>query len=606
MATVVETTNIYNASSNGVVLTDSSGDDLTIVAGVNVYGGTGGGAYDGAYSAGAGINADILGTLWGNQYGIAFTGSSAYNNIMVGATGVVIGNTNAAIQLAAGYNVITNAGQIIGVATEAVILDSTGFYGTTITNSGSIEGGNGYEGIYDSGTGPLYITNSGMISGVVSPSGGYCTIFNQAAGNITTVIDLGGGNATVTNVGDVSDIEFGGGGNLIVNSGVIDGGGIYGGYTYYAIALDTPSDAIDKISNSGTVESPSNVFAIWDSGDGELDVANSGTITGGIGSASSAGGSNILIETGGHVSAVSDAAILLSGNGNTITNNGEISAAGGNYAIDLSGSSEDTVTNSGTISGVVTLGNYDTVTNSDGKIANGVVFAYGDSLANSGTIDGGIQAGGDASIENAGTITGGIADSNTLTDTIDNMGRILGTINEQSAILTNSGIIHGAVYFATHSTLNNSGTITGKVIFDGSGDTVTNSGTIHGVVTLGTDDSFTNTGTIHGNLDLGASDTLNMSTGTVAGEIVASASDTFDFSGQFGHYEIAGFAGYTGHHTTYDIIDFASDDFASYTALQSHMAQVGADVVITLDATDDIVLLGTKLTQLTTHDFLFS
>jgi hypothetical protein len=35
------------------------------------------------------------------------------------------------------------------------------------------------------------------------------------------------------------------------------------------------------------------------------------------------------------------------------------------------------------------------------------------------------------------------------------------------------------------------------------------------------------------------------------------------------------------------------------------MAQVGADVVITLDATDDIVLLGTKLTQLTTHDFLF-
>jgi hypothetical protein len=36
------------------------------------------------------------------------------------------------------------------------------------------------------------------------------------------------------------------------------------------------------------------------------------------------------------------------------------------------------------------------------------------------------------------------------------------------------------------------------------------------------------------------------------------------------------------------------------------MAQVGADVVITLDATDDIVLLGTKLTTLNAHDFAFT
>jgi hypothetical protein len=36
------------------------------------------------------------------------------------------------------------------------------------------------------------------------------------------------------------------------------------------------------------------------------------------------------------------------------------------------------------------------------------------------------------------------------------------------------------------------------------------------------------------------------------------------------------------------------------------MAQVGNDVVITLDTTDDIVLIGAKLTQLTAHDFLFT
>ncbi len=605
MATIVETTDIYNASNNGVGLIDSSGDDLTIVAGVNVYGGTAGGAYDGAYSAGAGISADILGTLWGNQYGIDFTGSNADNNIMVGATGVVIGNTSAAIQLAAGYNTITNAGQIISAATEAVVVDSTG-YGTTITNSGLIQGGSGNIGIFDTGTGPLYMTNSGTIYGVVSPSGGYCTIFNQAAGNITNVIELAGGNATVTNVGDVSDIYFGGGGNLVVNSGVVDGGGIYGGYTYYGIALNTPSGAIDKISNSGTIESPANVFAIWDSGDGELDVANSGTITGGIDSASTAGGADILIETGGHVSAIGHAAIVLSGSGNTITNNGEISVADGNYTIDLSGSIGDTVTNSGTISGVVTLGNYDTVTNSDGTISNGIVFAYGNILTNSGTIDGGIQGAGAAIIENAGTITRGIADFNAAADTIDNTGKILGMIDEQAAILTNSGTMHGELDFVAQSSLDNSGTITGEVIFNGADDSVTNSGTIHGAVSLGTGDSFVNSGTIHGTLTLGTSDTLDLSSGAVTGLVTANTSDTFDFSGQFGHYRIADFAAYATHHTGYDVLAFASDEFTSYTELQSHMAQVGADVVITLDATDDIVLLGTKLTTLNAHDFAFT
>ena len=70
--------------------------------------------------------------------------------------------------------------------------------------------------------------------------------------------------------------------------------------------------------------------------------------------------------------------------------------------------------------------------------------------------------------------------------------------------------------------------------------------------------------------------------------------------------QIADFAVYATHHTGYDVIDFANDEFTSYTGLQTHMAQVGKDVVITLDATDDIVLIGTKLTQLATHDFLFT
>jgi len=69
---------------------------------------------------------------------------------------------------------------------------------------------------------------------------------------------------------------------------------------------------------------------------------------------------------------------------------------------------------------------------------------------------------------------------------------------------------------------------------------------------------------------------------------------------------LSGFVAEVGHATSYDVMDFASDDFTSYTELQSHMAQVGKDVVITLDPTDDIVLVGVKMTSLSAHDFLFT
>ncbi|MGD0145172.1 MAG: hypothetical protein ABSC92_18635, partial [Rhizomicrobium sp.] len=175
-----------------------------------------------------------------------------------------------------------------------------------------------------------------------------------------------------------------------------------------------------------------------------------------------------------------------------------------------------------------------------------------------------------------------------------------------AAYLTNSGTMHGVVYFADQSELINSGAITGTVQFAGSDNTFDNSGTVQGTVYLGAGDTFTNTGAIHGYISAGANDVLDLVSGTVSQPISAGASDVFEFNGAFGQYQIAGFTGYTAHHTTFDVIEFASDEFTSYTELQSHMAQVGNDVVITLDATDDIVLLGTKLTSLTTHDFAFT
>ena len=59
-----------------------------------------------------------------------------------------------------------------------------------------------------------------------------------------------------------------------------------------------------------------------------------------------------------------------------------------------------------------------------------------------------------------------------------------------------------------------------------------------------------------------------------------SGADSFVFNAGFGRDTVADFvATGTGH----DMIDFSTSVFANFAAVQSHMAQVGADVVITLD-----------------------
>jgi hypothetical protein len=71
------------------------------------------------------------------------------------------------------------------------------------------------------------------------------------------------------------------------------------------------------------------------------------------------------------------------------------------------------------------------------------------------------------------------------------------------------------------------------------------------------------------------------------------------YNGNFGNDTINKF---NVHH---DIIHFAANDFASYSALESHMVQAGTDVVITLDANDSIVLTHETLANFSSSDFTF-
>jgi Ca2+-binding RTX toxin-like protein len=78
--------------------------------------------------------------------------------------------------------------------------------------------------------------------------------------------------------------------------------------------------------------------------------------------------------------------------------------------------------------------------------------------------------------------------------------------------------------------------------------------------------------------------------------------DTFVFAAGFGKDTVADFQNTDG---VQDIIQFDKTVFADFSALQSHMAEVGTSVVITVDANNTIEIRNATLSQLHASDFLF-
>jgi Ca2+-binding RTX toxin-like protein len=81
-----------------------------------------------------------------------------------------------------------------------------------------------------------------------------------------------------------------------------------------------------------------------------------------------------------------------------------------------------------------------------------------------------------------------------------------------------------------------------------------------------------------------------------------SGADSFSFAGAFGEDTISDFV---PGGPTHDVIHFGTADFANFSDVQAHMTQVGADVVITLDANDFLTLKNVVLAHLHSADFLF-
>jgi hypothetical protein len=78
--------------------------------------------------------------------------------------------------------------------------------------------------------------------------------------------------------------------------------------------------------------------------------------------------------------------------------------------------------------------------------------------------------------------------------------------------------------------------------------------------------------------------------------------DAIVSKGTFGHDVINYF--HAGNLSNHDFLEFASSAVPDFAHLR--MAQNGSNVVITVDAYDSVTLVGTQLTSLTAHDFIFS
>jgi len=608
--------NETNMSGDGL---DAAVGDEIIVGPDGTLAGLGGTGY--GISAPGQITVDIDGAVIGSVEGIhtslASGSGSGLTDVAVGTAGVVISG----ISLAGADNIVTNDGEIMTIGGQTGIWCGTDAGENNITNNGHIEatGGTGY-GILVAGSGNI-VTNTGTITG----SGFYALgigIEEFTAGEGANLLKNSGTITSEDGIyldGQLSDHD-----DVLENSGTINAY-YYGIVDYNAVAV--------RVANSGTINGPTGV-AIYQ---GSASIHNTGMIdamfeTGlsdsGIGILGS-GGADLVINNDGIISGQFNV-ILLSGAGGTsdVINNTGIISTGTNGAdvIKETGASGLDLSNTGAIFGEIELagGGNNLVVNSG--IIRGEILADNpggeDYVASAGKILGLIQLDSNhETVDNAGTV-GGSVDLYGTFETLINAGTIRGDVVEaDNSVLSNSGIIHGDMDFGSNETVTNTGRILGDITFTGGTNVLdTSHGEITGLVTGGTgndtvlggryDDTFIG-GNGNDTLQGGAGDDVlsgglgkDTITGGTGDDILSGGtqSDTFNFSGSFGHDTITDFAA-TG--SSHDRVHFASDDFADFSAVQAHMAQVGSDVVITLDAADTIVLQHVTLASLTASDFTF-
>ncbi len=376
--------------------------------------------------------------------------------------------------------------------------------GWTATVNGTIQGG-GFGILLEVGNAALSTINIGT-EGSVSGN----TIYGITAGSSATI-----NNAGTIFGGDVG-IILGNGAHTITNSGTITGGGFAG-------IFDTAGSGAVTVTNTGGVFGNVNLDV------GTNTLKNSGTISGnyiGLGGADS-------VTNSGSLSGF----VQLGDGTNALTNTGSITGVDGNGISVLGGLGADTVSNTKTIAGAVTIGGNgsDTSTNkltNSGTIgANNSGFSYGggngiDTITNSGKLNGALFLGDGANtLINSGTIGGsGNVDGGTGVDKITNSGTISGGVGlgGSADTITNAvrvgnvgvgGTITGGVNTGDGADMFNN-FVTFQVLVGTVLTTVTASGKVGGIIDLGNGDDRFNGGAFAETVkDGNGSDVINLGGG---------------------------------------------------------------------------------------------
>jgi trimeric autotransporter adhesin len=551
-------------TSAGQLLATGSNSNALVIDGVSneatiqglVYGTNDGIAVSSSTGATLYVDSDVS----GENTGIHVTGSAATDFLTIEAGGIVQGGSDDGIFAGADVDGITVYGSVSG--TNYGINANSGFATVTVEAGGSVSGETA--GILlSTGLSSAQLTIDGSVSSdndtgvLVEANQATMTVNGQVDGYSEGILSSGSGNS-ITVDGAVqgeagNGVSISGSGTALFVNGEVQ--------------ANSSDNAINVVNNVGPID------------DETIYIGVKGDVAAGVG---------ILLDEANVAS---------------ITNDGHVTGAV--IGLESVNSQNLAFINDGTLSSVGTISTAQALvlSNDTGAVIHnaGLIASIFEAFL--------IAGGSTAAIENTGTIEGALLVVDTSAVDVENAGVWVSSIGldfggSGDNTLTNSGRIHGPIEMGTGAdTLTNTGTITSSVTFTGTGDSLTNGGAIHGLVTMGTTDTFINTGTVHGSVVLGTGDTFNSSAGDITGTVTAAASDTFDYSGSFGHNTIAGFVSVG---TTHDIISFASDDFANYAAVQAHMAQVGTDVVITLDAGDTIVLTHQTLAHLVAHDFAFT
>jgi outer membrane autotransporter protein len=402
----------------------STSNNLTIVnSGTITFGGCG----TGISATGTGNSITNSGTLavatcggGGGGLGIQAGDSSTVTNtgnIAVGAFGAGINGGN--------DSTIVNSGRIAtgdGGAGIVVFGDNT-----AVTNSGTIATGDGSGlsgGIIAQGN-SLRLSNSGTISagssafGIGLLGGTDGTLTNSGTitvGDGSLAMVAGDARTTLVNSGrivagqDGTGLFAGGNDSILTNTGTI----VVGASSSFPAGGMVADGNRMRLTNSGTIIVGDGTVAMVTTGnDGVL--MNSGSISAGFfgGGLATLGNRTQLTNTGTIVTGDEGIGISSLGNDAVVTNSGIIQVGACGLGIDTSSGSGSTIVNTGRIIGTgcaatgINMGDGDTLTNSGIISAPLSISSFGAAtVTNSGTLDGMIQlSGANSSLTNAGLIT---------------------------------------------------------------------------------------------------------------------------------------------------------------------------------------------------------